>query len=79
MASHVLQPSDLISSNHQRTLSEFKRNSVFNMSMETDRNFLIFQRINKELILSAITSKTVPLQFVLIKTAELVDVLIKLV
>ena len=58
MADQVLQPADLISSNHQRTLSEFKRNSVYKMSLETDRNYFIFHKVNKELILSVITNKS---------------------
>jgi hypothetical protein len=49
------------------------------MSLETDRNYFIFHKVNRELILSVITNKTVPLQFVQIKTAEITDVLIKLV
>ena len=77
MTDQVLQPSDLISSN--RTLSEFTRSLVFKMSLETDRNFLIIHKINKELILSVIAQKTIPLQFVLLKTAEIADVMLKLV
>ena len=75
----VLQPSDLNSSNHQRILSEFTRNSVFNITLETDRNFFIFKRVNKGLILSVITLKTAPLQITQIKADELVDVLYTLV
>ena len=79
MANQVLQSTDVISSNHVRTLNEFTRNSVFKMSLETDRYFYIFHKVNSELILSLITEKTLPLQFVLLKTAEIADVLKKLI
>lgn len=79
MANQVLQSTDVISSNHVRTLNEFTRSSAFKMSLETDLYFYIFHKVNSELILSLITEKTLPLQFVLLKTAEIADVLKKLI
>jgi len=79
MVNQALQPSDLISSNHVRTLNEFTRSSAFKMSLETDLYFYIFYKVSNELILSLITQKTLPLQFVFLKTAEIADVLTKVV
>ncbi|MHA1946327.1 MAG: ADP-ribosylation factor-like protein [Candidatus Hodarchaeales archaeon] len=79
MVNQAFQPSDLISSNHVRTLNEFTRSSAFKISLETDLHFYIFHKVNSDLILSLITQKTLPLQFVLLKTSEIADVINKLV
>jgi GTPase SAR1 family protein len=79
MANKVLTPSDIISSTNIRALSEFTGNNIYKMSLETDRSYFIFEKVNKELILSVISRKTVPLQFVQLKTAEIADVLKSLI
>ena len=77
MAGQTLQPSDLITSSHVLSFKEYTKNSTFNMSLETDMHYFIFYKINNELILSLIALKSFPLQFMLLKTAEIADILKK--